>query len=148
MWLQNKKGLDLGTYVSQRIMLNWLYSHECVNCLSTSKRWTLPSDSFICIRTEGCRARTKELWTQRRHKNETSLTCPVHRTSFILHYLVEIATSTLHLKSSTVGRWGSFWEVVASIAARLQIQRDRGETWTGNLSSMVMKKTIWKWFTV
>lgn len=42
------------------------------------------------------------------------------------HYLVEMATSTLHLKSSTVGRCGSFREVAVSRAARLQVQIERG----------------------
>lgn len=43
-----------------------------------------------------------------------------------VYYLVEMATSTLHLKSSIVGRWGSFREVAASRAARLKIQREIG----------------------
>lgn len=35
-----------------------------------------------------------------------------------------MATSTLHLNSSIVGRWGSFRDAAASRTARLQIQRD------------------------
>lgn len=49
-----------------------------------------------------------------------------------------MATSTLHLKSSNVGRCGSLWEVAASRAARLHIQkRESGHT-NGNGYNMVI----------
>lgn len=63
-----------------------------------------------------------------------------------VYYLVEMATSTLHFKSSTVGRRGSFWEVAVSRAARLKIQREAENIiheWHANAIAAALFKYSW-----
>lgn len=63
-----------------------------------------------------------------------------------VYYLVEMATSTLHFKSSTVGRRGSFWEVAVSRAARLKIQREVENIiheWHANAIAAALFKYSW-----